>query len=106
MKINKISSLLLIVLLIVSFALPFLTLFVDFSSLSSKSNNNDSINLNMKTNVPFTISGDDDFPTYANGTGNGSASNPWIIQDYYIDSVIDENGILIQYNTEIAFIYP
>ncbi|NHI91896.1 MAG: hypothetical protein EAX96_05295 [Candidatus Lokiarchaeota archaeon] len=103
MKINKITSFLLIFLLIFSFGLTFLTLFVDFSSLSSRIKNNGPINLNIKTNVPFIISNDNAFPTYANGTGNGSASNPWIIQNYYIDSVTDMDGILIE-NTAAYFI--
>ena len=101
MKLKKLSSLFLVFLLIFSFGLTFITLMVDFGSLNSNFNSGgDQINLKVKTNVPFIINENTDFPTYANGTGNGSASNPWIIQDYYIDSVPGADGILIDGTTE------
>jgi parallel beta-helix repeat protein len=35
--------------------------------------------------TPFRINSNADFPAYANGSGNGTADNPWIIENYEID---------------------
>ena len=34
---------------------------------------------------PFRINSNADFPAYANGGGDGSAGNPWVIENYEID---------------------
>ena len=40
----------------------------------------------MKADPPFSITSNAQFSTYATG-GNGSESNPWVLEDFVIDDI-------------------
>ncbi|NVM29837.1 MAG: right-handed parallel beta-helix repeat-containing protein, partial [Candidatus Helarchaeota archaeon] len=53
---------------------------------SSVSNCENVTVFSLKQNRRMRIANNADFPTYAT-SGNGSAANPWVIENYYIDGV-------------------
>ncbi len=67
-----------------------------FSTVNAADNKDDT--LSVRSTNTIVISSDDDFLTYS-FTGNGSKDDPFLIQDYTLDLIPGDAGIIVQHTT-------